>query len=59
MITLLHTSDLSLPYSVRSYIDSCAYEYTEQDVWSKIADIAYRLKRGADFTPKSSSILLA
>jgi len=45
MITLLRTSDLSLPYSVRSYIDSCAYEYTEQDAWSKIADIAYRLKR--------------
>lgn len=51
MITLLHTSDLSLPYSVRSYIDSCAYEYTEQDTWSKIADIAYRLKRGADLLP--------
>ena len=31
MITLLPTSDLSLPYSVRSYIDSCAYEYTKQD----------------------------
>lgn len=51
MIKLLHTSDLSLPYSVRSYIDSCAYEYTEQDAWSKIADIAYRLKRGADLLP--------
>ena len=36
MITLIRTSDLSLPYSVRSYIDSCAYEYTEQDAWSKI-----------------------
>lgn len=51
MITLLRTSDLSLPYSVRSYIDSCAYEYTEQDAWSKIADIAYRLKRGAHLLP--------
>ena len=36
MITLIRTSDLSLPYSVRSYIDSCAYEYTEQDAWSKL-----------------------
>lgn len=51
MITLLRTSHLSLPYSVRSYIDSCSYEYTEQDAWSKIADIAYRLKRGADLLP--------
>ena len=51
MITLLRTSDLNLPYSVRSYIDSCAYEHTEQDAWSKIADIAYRLKRGADLLP--------
>lgn len=51
MITLLHTSDLNLPYSVRSYIDGCADEYTYKDAWSKIADIAYRLKRGADLLP--------
>ncbi len=51
MITLLPTSDLSLPYSVRSYIDCCSYEYTKRDAWSKIADIAYRLKRGADLLP--------
>lgn len=51
MITLLSTSDLKLPYSVRSYIDSCAYEYTKQDAWSKIANIAYRLKRGAYLLP--------
>lgn len=51
MITLLPTSDLNLPYSVRSYIDCCSYEYTKRDAWSKIADIAYRLKRGADLLP--------
>lgn len=51
MITLLRTSGLSLPYSQRSYIESCSYEYIEQDAWSKIADIAYRLKRGADLLP--------
>ena len=47
-ITVIRTSDLSLPHSVRSYIDGCAHEYSEADPWTKIAQLAYRLKRGAN-----------
>ena len=42
---------MALPRSVRSYIDDFACEYNELDVWTKIAHIAYRLKRGADLLP--------
>ena len=35
-ITVIRTSDLSLPHSVRSYIDGCAHEYSETDPWTKI-----------------------
>ena len=51
MITLSHTKDLDLPNSVRSYIDSCAQEFNEVDTWTKIAQLAYRIKRGADLLP--------
>ena len=47
-ITVIRTSDLSLHHSVRSYIDGCAYEYSVTDDWTKIAQLAYRLKRGAN-----------
>lgn len=50
-ITVIRTSDLSLPHSVRSYIDGCAYEYSVTDDWTKIAQLAYRLKRGANLLP--------
>ena len=50
-ITVIRTSDLSLPHSVRSYIDGCAHEYSETDPWTKIAQLAYRLKRGANLLP--------
>ncbi len=52
MITLTHTSDFRLPYSVRSYIDICAHEYKVVDEWTKLAHIAYRVKRGADLLPE-------
>ena len=48
MVRLRHTEDLSLPRSARSYIDSCATEFYDTDDNTKIAEIAYRLKRGAD-----------
>ena len=48
MIRLRHTEDLSLPRSARSYIDSCASEFRNADANTKIAELAYRLKRGAD-----------
>ena len=48
MIRLRHTEDLSLPRSARSYIDNCASEFHDTDENTKIAEIAYRLKRGAD-----------
>ena len=51
MVRLRHTEDLSLPRSVRSYIDSCATEFHDVDDYTKIAEIAYRLKRGADLLP--------
>lgn len=51
MITLSHTKDFDLPNSVRSYIDSCAQEFHEVDTWTKIAQLAYRIKRGADLLP--------
>lgn len=51
MITLTHTSKTSLPKSVRSYIDSCSDEYNEIDTWTKIAHIAYRVKRGINLLP--------
>ena len=50
-ITLLHTSDNMLPRSVRSYIDTCAHEFNQIDAWTKIAQIAYRIKRGVDLLP--------
>ena len=40
-----------LPHSVRSYIDAFAHEFSEIDSWTKIAHIAYRLKRGVDLLP--------
>lgn len=52
MITLTHKSNLSLPKSVRTYIDGCAYEYTEIDAWTKLAHIAYLVKRGANLLPE-------
>ena len=51
MITLKYTEDMNLPRSVRSYIDSCATEFRDADAYTKIAEIAYRLKRGADLLP--------
>lgn len=51
MITLSHTKDFDLPNSVRSYIDSCAQEFHEVDTWTKVAQLAYRIKRGADLLP--------
>ena len=51
MIRLRHTEDLSLPRSARSYIDNCASEFHDTDENTKIAEIAYRLKRGADLLP--------
>ena len=51
MVRLRHTEDLSLPRSVRSYIDSYATEFHDADDNTKIAEIAYRLKRGADLLP--------
>lgn len=51
MITIFPTSDMELPHSVRSYIDSCSYEFTELDDWTKIAHIAHMIKRGADLLP--------
>ena len=48
MIRLRQTEDLSLPRSARSYIDSCASEFHDTDENTKIAELAYRLKRGAD-----------
>ena len=51
MVRLRHTEDLSLPRSARSYIDSCATEFHDADDNTKIAEIAYRLKRGADLLP--------
>ena len=38
---------MELPKSVRSYIDNHADEFKELDAWTKIAQIAYRIKRGA------------
>ena len=51
MITLTHTTELKLPMSVRSYIDGCASEYNNTDDWTKIAQIAYRVRRGKDLLP--------
>lgn len=51
MVTLRQTEDLSLPRSARSYIDSCASEFQNTDAYTKIAEIAYRVKRGADLLP--------
>lgn len=51
MVRLRHTEDLSLPRSARSYIDSCATEFHDADDNTKIAEIAYRLNRGADLLP--------
>ncbi len=46
-ITIRHSSTMELPKSVRSYIDNHADEFKELDAWTKIAQIAYRIKRGA------------
>ncbi len=51
MIILNHTTEQKLPVSVRSYIDGCASEFNKVDEWTKIAHIAYRLKRGANLLP--------
>ena len=51
MIIFTHTSEPRLPMSVRSYIDGCASEFNKADEWTKIADIAYRLKRGINLLP--------
>lgn len=48
MITIFPTSDMELHHSIRAYIDSCSYEFSELDDWTKIAHIAYKIKRGAD-----------
>ena len=50
-IIINRNSDLRLPHSVRSYIDGCAHEFSETDEWTKIAHIAYRIKRGANLLP--------
>lgn len=51
MIILNHTGEQKLPLSVRSYIDGCASEFNKVDEWTKIAHIAYRLKRGVNLLP--------
>lgn len=50
-IIIKQTSDMALPMSVRSYIDNHADEFKELDAWTKIAHIAYRLKRGVELLP--------
>lgn len=50
-IVIKQISDMVLPHSVRSYIDGFAHEFSEIDSWTKIAHIAYRLKRGVDLLP--------
>ena len=45
-ITIDQSSNMRLPNSVRSYIDSFAYEFSKTDAWTKIAHIAYRIRRG-------------
>lgn len=50
-VTIKKNIDLSLPHSIRSYIDGCAHEFSETDEWTKIAQIACRLKRGANLLP--------
>ena len=50
-VTIKKNIDLSLPHSIRSYIDGCAHEFSEIDEWTKIAQIACRLKRGANLLP--------
>ena len=51
-ITQPCTEYLKLPLSVRSYIDYCADEYKWADNWTKLADIAYLLKRGVNLLPE-------
>lgn len=51
MITIKHSTNMNLPKSVRSYIDCCAHEFGEMDAWTKLAHIAYRVKRGANLLP--------
>jgi hypothetical protein len=51
MITLTHTTELKLPMPVRSYIDGGSTEYNNADEWTKIAQIAYRVRRGKDLLP--------
>ena len=46
-ITIRHSTNMELPKSVRSYIDSHSDEFKDLDIWTKIAQIAYRIKRGA------------
>lgn len=50
-IRINRSSDTRLPHSVRSYIDGFAHEFSETDEWTKIAHIAYRLKRGVNLMP--------
>lgn len=51
MITHSNTNNMDLPRSVRSYIDGCACEFGYAEPWDKIAQIAYRVKRGANLLP--------
>ena len=48
MIILAHTKNLNLPLSVRSYIDNHCDEFSIVDDRTKLAHIAYRVKRGAN-----------
>ena len=50
-VTIKQSSDMRLPLSARSYIDGYAHEFSETDAWTKIAHIAYRLKRGVNLLP--------
>lgn len=47
-INISHTSDLKLPMAAKSYIDSDTQEYKNVDSWTRLSQIAYRVKRGAD-----------
>lgn len=51
-ITLFRSESRRLPLSARSYIDHCADEYKRVDNWTKLAHIAYLLKRGVNLLPE-------
>lgn len=48
MTILTHTKNLNLPLSVRSYIDYHCDEFSIVDDRTKLAHMAYRIKRGAN-----------